>query len=97
MCKHMKNVRSSQPGISMNFSVKHKVFHVSIVKHLDTRVVKTLEHSGTWGTLFTRLKNCEMKRIVHVINKNILISSFIIGHILQGSRKIAREENSPRA
>ena len=28
----MKNVRSSQPCVSMNFSVKHKFFHLSIVK-----------------------------------------------------------------
>ena len=36
LCKHMKNFRSSQPCTSMNFctefSVKHKFFHVSIVK-----------------------------------------------------------------
>ena len=34
LCKHMKNVRSSQPCISMNFvlnSVKQKFAHVSIV------------------------------------------------------------------
>ena len=32
LCKHMKNVRSSQSGISMNFFAKHKFFHVSIVR-----------------------------------------------------------------
>ena len=34
LCKHMKNVRSSQLSISRNLvlnSVKHKFFHVSIV------------------------------------------------------------------
>ena len=38
LCKHMKNVRSSQPCISMNFvlnSAKHKFLsHVSIVKQI---------------------------------------------------------------
>ena len=31
LCKHMKNVRRSQPCISMIFFSKHKFFHVSIV------------------------------------------------------------------
>ena len=36
-CKHVRNVKSSQPYISMNFCTefsKHKFFHVSIVKLL---------------------------------------------------------------
>ena len=54
----MKNVRSSQPCISMNFvlnSVKHKfLFHVSIVKLLVRRHVSSVSKETSW-ILVTRV------------------------------------------